>query len=311
MDRVNGANWIDIGGGKRGFRDEDVVAGVSGTDVPALFLNGLQENVATVIEKAGLGLDATDWELLWQAIRLQGGLDVLRHMPTYPQIETATNALVFSVGSNQPLVNAGQTWLWRGHRRFSSDDFVATAGDPQTRRWAVVANKTYHVVWDAPGTGLATPEATYPNGRFSMLDMAGLTETDTQYDSTYDRMLCARVVTDGANVPTVTPLANAAVLMATHVQTGTASGSTYASAHHTWSRAFQGFHNWARTPRQFGVSGHIGANGITWTAVVQGGANHLFAQTLNRYSWTTTVSTDWDGGGQTAIDAKVRVTLGA
>ncbi|MCR9123013.1 MAG: DUF2793 domain-containing protein [Phyllobacteriaceae bacterium] len=70
MDRVNGANWVDIGGGSRGFRDEDVVAGVTGTDVPAVWLNALQENIMGVIERHGLAGDIDDWELLWKALQI-------------------------------------------------------------------------------------------------------------------------------------------------------------------------------------------------------------------------------------------------
>ena len=69
MDRTDGQNYIDIGGGRRGFRDQNVDAGVPGTRVTAAFLNSLQEEILTVIENAGITPAAADWSQLDAAIR--------------------------------------------------------------------------------------------------------------------------------------------------------------------------------------------------------------------------------------------------
>jgi hypothetical protein len=69
MDRINGAGTIDIGGGRRGFRSEDLPTGTEGTEVTDEWLNAVQENILKVIEEAGLALDVDNWSLLWQAIR--------------------------------------------------------------------------------------------------------------------------------------------------------------------------------------------------------------------------------------------------
>lgn len=53
MDRVNGQDWIDIGGGKRGFRDRNDDAAVAGTEITAAWLNGVQEEAMCLIEKSG------------------------------------------------------------------------------------------------------------------------------------------------------------------------------------------------------------------------------------------------------------------
>ena len=79
MDRVNGADWVNIGGGRRGFRSENAAAGISGTEVTAAWLNAVQENLLKVIEEAGLIPDITDWDLLWKA--LQVGPSGRRDMP--------------------------------------------------------------------------------------------------------------------------------------------------------------------------------------------------------------------------------------
>lgn len=72
MDRINGQDTIDIGGGRRGFRAENLVAGLAGTEVTADFLNGIQEEILKVILEAGLAPNAADWSQLWQALKLLG-----------------------------------------------------------------------------------------------------------------------------------------------------------------------------------------------------------------------------------------------
>ncbi|WP_236766940.1 DUF2793 domain-containing protein [Agrobacterium tumefaciens] len=72
MDRVNGADYIDIGGGRRGFRDEDLQNGITGTEVTALWLNMIQEEILKVISEAGLNPSDADWTQLWQALQILG-----------------------------------------------------------------------------------------------------------------------------------------------------------------------------------------------------------------------------------------------
>ncbi|RNC91115.1 MAG: DUF2793 domain-containing protein [Oricola sp.] len=127
MDRVNGANWVDIGGGNRGFRDEDVMAGVTGTDVPAAWLNALQENVLTVIEKEGLAGDIDDWELLWKALqiaRAQSG--------AYRSAEAFANDPPGAPQAGKTwIVGAAPTGAWVGHE----DELAEWSGTG----WAFVA----------------------------------------------------------------------------------------------------------------------------------------------------------------------------
>lgn len=70
MDRINGANWTDIGGGKRGFRNQNKLAGIAGTVLAALWLNGMQEEIAYVIEQSGQALSDADNTLLYKAMRI-------------------------------------------------------------------------------------------------------------------------------------------------------------------------------------------------------------------------------------------------
>ena len=54
MDRTSAANWTDIGGGKRGYRDRNLGAGIAGTALVAADRNAIQEELVGLIEAAGL-----------------------------------------------------------------------------------------------------------------------------------------------------------------------------------------------------------------------------------------------------------------
>lgn len=139
-----------------------------------------------------------------------------KNLLVFPEITSANNVFTFTTGTGQVVVASGITWLWRGWQSFTSADILSG-----NRTFATSALKTYHLRWHAPGTGNATPSGTYPNGRFVLKDLADsgynpstLSETNTAFDSTYDDMLIARVVTDSGNSPTVTALKNMASLKA-------------------------------------------------------------------------------------------------
>lgn len=69
MDRINGQDWIDISGGRRGFRGQDAVAGIAGTEVTAAWLNGLQEELLFLIERCGLAPDQAVSTLVARAVQ--------------------------------------------------------------------------------------------------------------------------------------------------------------------------------------------------------------------------------------------------
>lgn len=69
MDRINGAGFIDLGGGKNGFRDENLATGVEGTEVTATWLNNIQEELMGMIEGAGLVPSAANAGQILRAIR--------------------------------------------------------------------------------------------------------------------------------------------------------------------------------------------------------------------------------------------------
>lgn len=75
MQRATGPTAIDIGGGRLGYRDENLGSGIEGTELRAGAVNNIQEELASgLVEFAGLVLDGNDWEQVRKALsRLFGG----------------------------------------------------------------------------------------------------------------------------------------------------------------------------------------------------------------------------------------------
>ncbi len=174
--------------------------------------------------------DHTDLTQVRKAIqRAVSGLDSL---PIYPEIDTATNKLAITATTGQVVIDAGQAFRHRGHRVVNTTDTASGA-----RTFATSANKTYHLRWTwASGAGT-----------YSLVDMtaASPVETDASYDSSYDMMLIAKVVTNGANVPTVTALTNKAALRYSgHVAGGSPVGPTAELYTSAYALSF----NYARVP---------------------------------------------------------------
>lgn len=70
MDRINGSDWVDIGGGRRGFVSQNATAGIAGTEVTSAFLNGVQEELLSIISDAGLEPNAANWSQVLTAIAI-------------------------------------------------------------------------------------------------------------------------------------------------------------------------------------------------------------------------------------------------
>lgn len=227
MDRIqpfDSATQSVVYGDNDLWKNGNPSQGQEGSIPPEESLRHPQEEIVHAIEQAGLTPDHEDLTQLWQAMLslLPGQLSL-----TYPEVETADGKLILGYnGDGTSTLSTGQTWIWRGAKRFSTDSF-----DVADRTVSHVANKVYHVRWHAPGTGDATPIETYPFGRFVLKDTTdvgynpgALAEADPTFDCTYDDMLIALVTTDGANVPTIFQLINRAVLFAS----GEAAVSFYA-----------------------------------------------------------------------------------
>ncbi|WP_210247439.1 DUF2793 domain-containing protein [Agrobacterium sp. T29] len=116
MDRINGADTIDIGGGRRGFRDENLVTGTAGTVVTALWLNMAQEEILKVVTEAGLAPSEGDWTQLWQALQILGLASEIRSRRWL-----AVNSMTLSIAPGAPsagdayLIPTGATGIWAGN----------------------------------------------------------------------------------------------------------------------------------------------------------------------------------------------------
>lgn len=114
-------------------------------------------------------------------------------LPIFPDVDTSDGKIVVTSPSTGTVrVPGGTSFLHRG---------IWLTTTAQTD-FATSASKTYHLRW-SPGDG------------FELLDLADtgynpsvLAETDTAFDSTYDDMLVARVITNSSNVATITNLSN-------------------------------------------------------------------------------------------------------
>ena len=72
MDRTSALNNIDIGGGRRGYRDRNLVGGLAGTQLAAADRNAIQEEVLAVIEGLGIAASAGSLAQLFMAIKRLG-----------------------------------------------------------------------------------------------------------------------------------------------------------------------------------------------------------------------------------------------
>lgn len=209
-----------------------------GTQVQAVYLNGLLAQIRRAIRGMGIAENNADDDMLLKAIqKIVTGYateaQLLAGMPVHFLAITNGNVLTATPGMGQIVVDPGQTFVRRGFKPYSTDNY--TLGQ---RTLATAASKTYHLRWDAV------------NG-FRLRDVAdlgynpsALPETDASLDGTYDDMLIARVVTNGSNVLTVTGLVNKPGLFST------ATKASFQQQAGSWVGlpSLVGTLNWSRRP---------------------------------------------------------------
>lgn len=218
------------------FQDCTSEEAQDGTRIRAQWLNFIAANFREAVRGLGVTENETDDDLLlkcFQKIMGNGWLN----LPIYPEILQGGNVLSITESSGSLIIGAGQSFLHRGWNKVLTNDY--TAGE---RTLAHFANKTYHVRWQynngAPLFVLKdTTDAAYNPG--------SLGEDNAAFDSAYDDMLIARVITNGSNVPTILQLKNAAALVAEAVyenQNPTNHGDNFSYTSYSFTL------NWARTP---------------------------------------------------------------
>lgn len=229
------------------YRDRNTGAGIPGSRVPALAIEMPQREIRTVLVAAGLTPDRNDPTQLNEAIDQKialataGGenplddlLTLLRaRLPIYPEILTSDGRFNLTVPATGTVrIPLGIQILHRGVFPITTvqQDFTT------------VANKTYHLRYRFTGT----PGWSLIEYLDSAYNPSSLPETDVAFDSSYDDMITHRVVTNGANVATITALANKAVLSSSQADTASSvSGSGTNGSQITGSFTL----NWARTPQ--------------------------------------------------------------
>lgn len=218
---------------------------LDGTAVQAVFLNGMLQQLRRAIRGMGVAEDNADNDMLLKAIQAVGtGLvseaALLANMPVHAALGTS-GLVAHTVGAGQIVVSTGQSLVRRGVKAYAFDDISLA-----NRTFATVASKTYHLRWYAPGIGRATPASSWPAGRLYLEDLAdpgynpsALAEAASAFDAGFDNVLLARVVTNGANALTVTPLAALPWLSGSFSRTNDKPAASFTTTH--------GF-NWNRTP---------------------------------------------------------------
>lgn len=223
------------------YFDGDEQTGQDGSYPSGKAIENQMREILAVIEAAGLP-PSDDLTQLLQAILILAagaGADaaVFAYNPVYPHVTVNGGVVSISASNGQVVVNTGQTFIHRGGTLYSLNDFNLAA-----RTFATVASKTYHLRWRY---NAGTPTLTLTDVTDGTYNPAAKAEVDATFDSTYDDMLIARVVTDAANNPTVTALKNLHQLYARFEKT------TYEFDNSSWAPLpkLPGTVNWARTPR--------------------------------------------------------------
>lgn len=147
MERINHSSAIDIGGGRRGFRSKDTVAGIPGTVATATHLNAVQEELMAVIEAAGFVEDGADLTLLLKALRRIAA--------------KRTRVRIIATGAGTFVVPAGvytlitTCWAAGGGGGFNSNGGAPSGGASggyAWRVWSVVPGQT--ILFDVGVGGL-------------------------------------------------------------------------------------------------------------------------------------------------------------
>ena len=197
------------------IQDAGGITGTEGDDTTVL------QAIEALISAATGGGDTSQFVLFSQA---------QARLPIFPEVTTNNGVIaVTSPGTGQIRIPASATILHRGIRTYTT---VQTD-------LATVLSKTYHLRWN-PTTGFALKDLADTGYNPTVA-----AETNAAFDTTYDDMLVARIVTNSSNVPTITNLTNKALITRNTTIQGTNGANLGAD-----SSMFDitDTYNWARTP---------------------------------------------------------------
>lgn len=252
----------------------------------------LREAIEALIAAATGGGTAEDYILMTQA---------RSRLPFFPEALTSDGRIaVTSPATGTVRLPGGTIFQHRGIYRATTvqTDFLTDA------------SKTYHLRWN-------------PTDGFTLKDLASLAynptaaaETSAAFDSTFDDMLVARVISNSSNVATITNLVNRDRLASRlNMQ-----GQNWRATNRTQEKVgdFSGTLNWARTPKSSAFSVARKYSSATTTAgdsdlfIIAYGGSYLDPMLdefpFNRYeSKFSMLHDDWD----ITIDVVYDVSFGA
>ena len=248
-------------------------AGLTGSDAD---FAQLRKSITALIDAATGAGDTDSYILLSQATS---------RLPIYPEIVSSDNRInISSPAGGTVRVPGGVNLIHRGIRLITTEktDF------------ATVSNKSYHLRWN-------------PDDGFTLNDLGNsgynpstLGEGDPSFDSVYDDMLVARVVTNSSNVATITTLANAQRLRLRYSRAAVFSNVEVTDASNTETIVF----NFGRTP-DFLLHG-IAESVITGPYDDDGSETNIYLTARSRYSasvFTYSRNSTLHKGGRPAYEA--------
>ena len=257
------------------------LAGVTQSDAQ---YNQLGQAIQSLIDAATGGGETEGYLLLSQAVA---------RLPLFPEFLTVDGKVTVSSPANGTVrLPGGVSFLHRG-----INSLVTAQTDFNT-----VSNKTYHLRWN-PVDGFTLKDV--GNGTYNP---SSLSESDAAFDTTYDDMLVARIVTNSSNVPTITNLVNKDRLKLSVVKSG-ASGAldgVYSSTF-TGSETF----NWSRTP-VVAFSGHVATGGVGANGAMEYG-NVISGRSVTRYAASGYVTSNWreDAGAPGGLTGALEIVATA
>lgn len=270
-------------------REQGFLCGPADRTLFTGLFNRIESEIGDVIQYAGIAGDDTNFSQLRQAIlalidAATGGnpagyileTQARARLPIYPEVQNTDGRIVVtSPGVGQVRLPGGVNFLHRGIFQLTTlqTDF------------ATDASKIYHLRWD-------------PTNGFRLRDLAAvgynptaLTETNATFDSAYDDMLVARVITNSSNIPTITNLANKNRLVFESAEIiADAASYTYGTPNDALQAAGVTVYNFARTPLVAVDAAMLSSN----SALHQGTANWIQNKTTDRYQCYTLLITDFD-----------------
>ncbi|GLS29967.1 hypothetical protein SAMN04488498_104328 [Mesorhizobium albiziae] len=269
------------------YFDGNPQAGQKGAVPPGKAIEHPMREILAVIQAAGLVPSDSDLTQLLQAIQLiaagiGGDPNSFGYNPVFPEIISNGGVMSLSSSVGSVVLAAAQQFIHRGGTLQNTNDFNLAA-----RTKSTVANKTYHYRWRF---NAGSPVLELKDLADLAYNPGVLPETHWSFDSTYDDMLIARVVTDAGNTPSVTALFNRNRMLhdetknGTPIMVGTGTGNDGGQ----YSESFT--LNWARSPLAT-VTGFVGQATVP---LIQGWANKLLAKTVTRYGVNATIQTDYD-----------------